>query len=87
MIFNEISSFETEYKRFLGMSFGKRILVQGYFFSDFLTSESGETLGVFILNGSCHGTLSEQKDVVKNLYSKGIFKPDRYFFLTAGTYV
>ena len=87
MIFDEISSFETEYKRFLGMSFGKRILVQWYFFSDFFTSESEETLGVFILTGCCHGTLSEQKHVVKNLYSKGIFKTDRYFFLTAGTYV
>ena len=65
---------------FLGMSFGKRILIQRYFFSDFLTSESGETLGVFVLTGGCHGTLSEQKHVVKNLYSKGIFKPDRYFF-------
>ena len=43
MIFNEISSFENEYKRFLGISFGKRILVQGYFFSDFPTNESGET--------------------------------------------
>ena len=62
------------------MSFGKRILIQGYFFSDFLTSESGETLGVFVLTEGCQGTLSEQKHVVKNLYSKGIFKPDRYFF-------
>ena len=44
------------------MSFGKRIAVQGYFFSDFLTSEFGETLGVFILTGGCHGT-SEQKHV------------------------
>ena len=79
MIFNKISSFETEYKRLLGMSFGKLILVQGYFFSDILTSESGETLGVFILTGGCHGTLSGQKHVVKNLYSKGIFKPDRFF--------
>ena len=61
------------------MSFVKRILVQGYLFSDFLASESGETLGVFILTGVRKGTLSEQRHVVKNLYSKEIFKPDRYF--------
>ena len=36
-------------KDFLGMSFEKRILVQGYLFSDFLMSESGETLGARIL--------------------------------------
>ena len=69
------------------MSFGKQILVQEYFSQTCFTSESGETLGVFILTGGCYGTLSEQKHVVKNLYSKGNFKPGRYFFLTAGTYV
>ena len=66
---------------------GNEFWPKGISSKTFFTSEPGETLGVFILTGGCYGTLSEQKHVVKNLYSKGIFKPDRYVFLTAGTYV
>ena len=49
-------------KDFSGMSFRKRILVQAYLFSDFLTSESGETLAVFILTGAARGLL---KDIIR----------------------
>ena len=56
---------------------GNEFWSKGISSQTFFTSESGKTLGVFILTGGCYGTLSEQKHVVKNLYSKGIFKPDR----------
>ena len=66
---------------------GNEFWSKGISSQTFFTSESGKTLGILILTGCCYGTLSEQKHVVKNLYSKGIFKPDRFFFfLTAGTY-
>ena len=86
MIFNEISSFETEYKRFLGITIGETNSGPRVFLLRLTSRESGEMLQVCILTGGCHGTLSEQRHVVRNLYLKGIFKPDRYF-LTAGTYV
>ena len=80
MILNEISSFETEYERVLRHVIWETNSGPMVFSSQtFFTSESGKTLGVLILTGCCYGTLSEQKHVVKNLYSKGIFEPDHYF--------
>ena len=67
-------------KEFLACHLGNEFWSKGISSQTFFTSESGETLGVFILTGGCYGTLSEQKHVVKNLYSKGSFKPDHYFF-------
>ena len=50
------------------------MLVQRYRFSEFLTSESGETLGVFILTGAARqvatGHYQSEDMLSKNLYSK-----------------
>ena len=48
------------------------MLVQGYLFSDFLTSESGETLGVFIFTGAGKGAATghyQSKDMLLKILS------------------